>query len=63
MVKVIKRGELPQEKVSRFICRNCKSELEAKNSEWEGSVDTREPNVFSISCPVCKHDIYRNGLP
>ena len=59
MVKIIKRGQLPGERVRKVTCSQCKSVLEVKESEWESTGDVREPNVVCVDCPVCKHKIYR----
>lgn len=60
-MKIIKRGELPQDKIHRETCEKCKSELEFKHSEVHQVSDPREGVLWSIECPVCRHKIWRNG--
>ena len=59
-VKIIKRGEKPEEKEFKFVCQNCKSELEALVKDIQVDHGTqREPHPprHYIKCPVCNRDI------
>lgn len=58
MVKVIKRGILPEETVHEITCQNCKSDLEFKESEARISSYLNEINLV-INCPVCKRELWK----
>lgn len=49
-MKIIKRGTLPEERVYRVTCSNCKSELEYTKEDVK--LDFREGDY--IVCPVCE---------
>ena len=57
-MKIIKRGELPQEKVYKETCSRCKSVLEFKHSELQWSPDPREPGAWFVVCPVCDNHVW-----
>ncbi len=57
-MKIIERGELPQNRVHVETCRNCKSKLEFTQGECKHSPDPRDHNLWSVKCPVCNHDVW-----
>ena len=60
MVKVIKRGTPPQYKSYLFTCNNCRSELQAKMSEFTRTKDNQpgQRQMLRIICPVCNLYVY-----
>ena len=54
-MKVIKRGIKPSERIWQGTCHQCRSELEAQESEMTHIThDQREGGYFSWEkCPVC----------
>lgn len=60
-MKVIKRGELPQDKIHRETCDRCKSELEFKHSEVLWDPDPREAGQWYVLCPVCRNHVWGRG--
>ena len=58
-MKIIKRGELPQEKVHRLTCSDCKTVFECTQEELKYEYDPREPNAtYYIECPVCNKYVW-----
>ena len=57
-MKIIKRGELPQDKIHRETCDKCKSELEFKHSEVQWSPDQRDAGQWFVICPVCTNHVW-----
>lgn len=52
-MQVLKRGQIPGERVHRATCSHCKSELEFKQSEGKVTYDQRDGDYVSVTCPVC----------
>ena len=61
-MKIIKRGQIPEEKVVRFTCRNCDSVMEATRNEYTVH-NHRNETILSILCPVCTADVYADAQP
>ena len=57
-MKIIKRGELPEEVVHHETCSRCKSELEFKHSEVQLSPDPRDSGQWFVICPVCTNHVW-----
>jgi uncharacterized protein with PIN domain len=57
-MKVIKRGELPQDKIHRETCNQCKSELEFKHSEVLWDLYPHGNGQWYVLCPVCKSHVW-----
>lgn len=57
-MKIIKRGEIPEEKVYRHTCRTCKTVFECTKGEGKMNYgNQRDPGDFiTINCPVCHGD-------
>ena len=60
-MKVIKRGNLPEDQVFIVTCRRCTSVLEFKKSEAKSSCHRNEI-TFAVNCPVCLHDVWMDKL-
>ena len=58
-MKIIKRGELPQNKTYQTKCRRCKTVFEFEKNEAQPFNDRGEM-VLVIDCPVCKHTLSVN---
>lgn len=52
-MKIIKWGEIPEEKPMRFQCMRCKTIFEAERNERELVFDQRDGNFWKSNCPVC----------
>lgn len=57
-MKVLKRGELPEDKIHNIICHNCKSELEFYEKEAR-LVNDRNEICLVVTCPVCKQELWK----
>lgn len=57
MVDVLRRGELPEEKIKIVTCTDCKSELRFKISEAKIVSDPRDGNFYVIDCPICSSQV------
>jgi len=55
-MKIIKRGELPQNKIYQAKCHRCKTIFEFEKHEARPFNDRGEM-VLAIDCPVCKHNL------
>lgn len=53
-MEIIRKGELPEEKVWRGECSYCKTVVEAKQKELEVTYDQRDGSYGSAKCPLCK---------
>lgn len=56
-MKVIRRGQVPEERVYRVICNRCKTEIEFEQREATYHPDQRDGDFLSITCPVCMSQI------
>jgi hypothetical protein len=56
-MKIIEPGSLPEEKVHRLRCNNCKCLFEFKQSEGTIGSERNESYVM-IHCPICKNEVY-----
>jgi DNA-directed RNA polymerase subunit RPC12/RpoP len=56
-VKVLSPGKLPENKVYRARCRNCKAKVEFQQHEAEHVADWRDGDFLRIDCPTCRHPI------
>lgn len=59
-MKVIKKGNLPENKTYRVICSYCKSELEFEQREGKITYDQREGDYITVTCPVCQKLVYKD---
>ena len=58
-MKIIERGELPQNKTYQTKCHRCKTVFEFEKNEAQPFNDRGEM-VLVIDCPVCKHTLSVN---
>lgn len=52
-MEIIKKGELPAEKLYTLTCRYCSTEFRFKQGEAKRISDQRDGNYLSINCPLC----------
>lgn len=52
-MKIIHRGERPEEKVYRATCWRCKTQVEFQRGEARYHSDQRDGDYLSVTCPVC----------
>lgn len=57
MIKIIKRGALPEEQVYKILCTYCKSELEGTTRDGKVTYDQRDGIYLTIKCTVCTKDV------
>lgn len=57
-MKIIKRGEIPEERVFRFECQHCHTVAEATAKEGRFSSDQRDGDARVFKCPVCDRDVW-----
>lgn len=57
-MKLIKRGQIPAERLVLLICTNCKSEYEAALKELEYYTNRRNEGCYHWTCEVCKRINY-----
>jgi DNA-directed RNA polymerase subunit RPC12/RpoP len=50
-IKIIKRGQIPDEAEHNFKCSHCSTEFTAQGKDCE----KMHNKSFMINCPVCEH--------
>lgn len=60
-MRIIRQGKLPSEDLFEGTCIHCKTMVEFKRSEARSSPDPREPNLISVTCPLCQGEIFVNS--
>lgn len=58
MVKILKRGKLPSERLFRCECRQCNTQFEFEAKEAQRDNDPREGTFYRIPCPLCSYMVY-----
>lgn len=58
MVRIIKRGTLPEEQEYQFECDHCHTIFVCQKSELRYSSSPKNESYYIIKCPVCKLDKY-----
>lgn len=53
-MKLIKQGQLPEDKIREIECRHCKSEYEITKKDCERVQDWRDGDFYWFICPTCK---------
>ncbi len=48
-MKIIKKGEIPEDKIIHKTCYNCKTEMEFQKKE-----EKSDSNGTYVNCPLCK---------
>lgn len=61
MVKIIKRGLIPEERIHYVTCRHCRSELSFNEGEANRTSDQRDGDFFTIKCPVCGRSVTKDA--
>jgi uncharacterized protein with PIN domain len=59
-MKIIKQGELPEEKEYSATCSNCKTEFEFLRKEGKVHFDQRDGNSVVVKCPLCQKSCWVN---
>lgn len=57
-MKIIKRGQIPENKTIRVKCNFCETEFEFQAKEAELVYDQREGDAYKIGCPVCGRAVW-----
>lgn len=53
-MKIVFRGEIPEDKPIRFECRKCKTVFEADQGKEARYVpDQRDGDFWQCACPIC----------
>lgn len=56
-MKIIKMGQMPEDKYYETTCNDCKTEFEFYESEGRWVCGSQESSILSINCPLCQKDI------
>lgn len=57
-MKIIREGEIKRiEAIKRFECWECGCVFECSKSEYEHSGSGRNSDVYTATCPTCKHNV------
>jgi len=52
-MKIIKKGNIPDEKIYQAKCYNCKTEIEFVQKEGVVTRDQRDGDFITVQCPLC----------
>lgn len=56
-IKIITRGELPEEKIKQYQCKHCCSVLEVPKKDTALYFDTLDGSYYwKFQCPVCSKE-------
>lgn len=61
MVRIIRLGTLPEEKLFQCTCNYCKTVFEFKAKEAKKISNQREGPYYQIACPVCNTMCFINS--
>jgi len=61
MVTIIKRGELPKDRIYRCTCYNCYTEFEFTQEEGTYHSDQRDGEYLTIACPLCNRNCHASA--
>lgn len=56
-MRIIRRGELPEEKEYEYTCKNCSTYFVFYKKEVKKET-TRNEHYYIVRCPLCKKDIF-----
>lgn len=56
-MKIIRRGQPPEQKTYFATCNHCKTEIEFERSEARYVSDQRDGDFLEVKCPVCSKPI------
>ena len=59
-MKIIKKGNIPEEKIYRSECYNCKTEFEFQAREAKLTRDQRDGDFLTVDCPLCGVSAHAN---
>lgn len=59
-MKILKQGQLPENRVYQATCNNCKTEFEYRQAEAKVVYDQRDGNYLAINCPLCGRTCTQN---
>lgn len=57
-MKIITRGQIPEDRVFRFECLRCRTVFEASRRECQYISDQRDGDALRYNCPVCTAACY-----
>lgn len=57
-IKIIRHGELPEEKIYSGTCHHCNTEVELTKMDGEYVSDQRDGSFIRYECPLCKRTAY-----
>ena len=55
-MKIITKGQIPEERMYRVVCRNCHTVFEFQYKEAQEVFDQRDGNYLKIPCPLCSKE-------
>jgi hypothetical protein len=53
MIKIIKRGKIPEDKVYPTTCGVCRTEFEFTEKDGNVTDSQRDGRFITVKCPVC----------
>ena len=63
-MKIVKRGQLPEERVYVGVCKNCGTVMEAFRSELKGYYNYQDSaTILSAKCMLCQSLTYFRPKP
>jgi hypothetical protein len=62
-IKIVRRGELPEEKIYRGTCSYCKTEFTFNGSDGKFRSDQRDGDYYEIDCPLCCRGVFASTTP
>jgi len=54
-MRIIREGQLPEDKLFRGTCMHCKTVFECKRHEGKYSSTQRDGDLLEVDCPKCNH--------
>lgn len=57
-MKIIKQGQLPEDKIWRGKCHYCKTEYECTLKDGKITHDQRDGSFLRVTCPFCKKEAF-----
>jgi hypothetical protein len=56
MVRIIERGQIPNNRLIVTKCKHCQTRFDFRPNEAARIPDQREGDYLKIACPLCKAD-------
>lgn len=60
-MKVLERGQVPEERVYKARCMRCKSLLEFQRHEARFTPCQKDGDFLTVTCPVCGAEVNKDA--